>query len=247
MGKSPPRQLCGAVVGNVRKEPKMKVEEYLKTNHYLKSKEIILNDLNTALSNLKSDDPKIRKKGEKRLSSNARRELGWNCITVREWFLDDSNKTKIYKVIQDEKADKLLAGYLLTLSFFYERYIDHDMWDEIYEKQVEVTYKKWIKSITDLYSDYKSSLVKKEIAYLLAIIGDNKAWDIFNELIKRKNSISGWVFFACSRYAEKSINQKQLKELIITFDSIIKKTNNPKVKREVNKAKDACLKIEKNK
>lgn len=224
----------------------MKLEEYIKTNHYLKSKETILNDLDSALSNINSDDPKIRKKGEKRLSSNARRGLGWNCITIREWFLDNSNKTKIYKAIQNEKEDKLLAGYLLTLSFFYERYIYHDMWSEIYEKRVEGKYKKWLQSITNLLNEHKSTLVKKEIAYHLAIIGDNKAWDIFNELVKRKNSISGWIFFACDRYAEKSISQKQLTELIITFDSIIEKTNNPKVKREINKAKDVCLKIEKN-
>lgn len=225
----------------------MKFEEYLKTSHYLKSKETILNDLDAALNNLNSNDPKIRKKGEKRLSSNARRELGWNCITVREWFLEDANKTKIYKAIQAEKEDKLLAGYLLTLSFFYERYINHNMWAEIYEKQIEVDYKNWIKSITDLYFSHKSPLVKKEIAYLLAIIEDNRAWNIFNELIKRKNSISGWVSFACNRYAKKSITHKQLKALNTTFDSILQKTKNPKIKRDIKEAKEICLKIESSK
>ena len=73
----------------------MNVEEYIKIERYLKLKAKTFSELDEALRNLHSHDPKIRKKGEKRLSSNARRELGWNCLPVKEWFLNENNKAKI--------------------------------------------------------------------------------------------------------------------------------------------------------
>lgn len=114
----------------------MNVDEYFESTRFLKFKESILTELNNALVNLGSDDPKVRKKGEKTLSSNSRRELGWNCLPIRDWFLDANNQEALFGVIKHESEDKLLAGYLSTLVFFYERYVTHSMWEEIHDASV---------------------------------------------------------------------------------------------------------------
>ncbi len=219
------------------------IEEFVKTDRYIKTKKKFLLDLDTALQNIKSDDSKIRKLGEKRLSSNARRELGWNCLPIREWFLDKKNQIEIYNAIQIETDDKLIAGYLLTLSFFYERYIIHPMWEEIFIKEVQLEYQEWLKTIIKIHIHNKSTLVKKEVATLLAIVGDNRAWDIFNELLLKKNSLSGWVYSTLSVYAINSIVEEQINILIKTFDIIIKKTTNATVKRDAIGAKEKCSKL----
>lgn len=214
--------------------------EFVKTDRYIKTKKKFLLDLDTALQNIKSDDSKIRKLGEKKLSSYARRELGWNCLPVREWFLDKETQVEIYHVIRIETEDKLIAGYLLTLSFFYDRYIIHPMWDKIFKKEVELEYHEWLKTIIQLHFNKKSSLIKKEVATLLAIVCDNRSWDIFNELLLKKMSLSGWVNSSLRSYAANSITERQINTLMTTFDVIIKKTTNSSVKREAKEAKEKC-------
>ena len=78
----------------------MNVKEYLRTESFIKSRESIISELNLALSQISSVDLELRKKGEKVLSYNSRRELGWKCLPVREWFLDDDNKDKLFDLIE---------------------------------------------------------------------------------------------------------------------------------------------------
>ncbi|NRS90901.1 hypothetical protein HNQ02_003852 [Flavobacterium sp. 7E] len=221
----------------------IEVQEYLKTNRFLKEREKSLLDLNTALENIKSADLKTRKLGEKRLSSNSRRELGWNCLPIREWFLNDTNKSEIKEVIKNEKDEKLLSGLLLTVCFFYERFIIHQMWKSIFDKKIESEYINWLKEITEFHIANESSIVKTEVAYILAILKDNKSWDIYNELLIKKNSISNKLYFACYRYAEYSITKKQIENFILNLDIIELKTKNAIIKRNVIEIKETLENI----
>ena len=97
--------------------------------------------------------------------------------------------------------------------------------------------------IAALHIDNRSSLVKKEVALLLAVADDGRAWDIFIEVLSKKNSISNWVLMACSRYARTSITHKQLEDFNAVFDSILAKSKNQKVRSEITSAKEICRRI----
>ena len=87
------------------------------------------------------------------------------------------------------------------------------MWDQIFKKEEELEYQKWLKTIIPLHLNKKSSLVRKEVATLLAIVNDNRSWDMFHELLLKKMSISSWVNTSLRRYAANSISERQINTL----------------------------------
>lgn len=97
-------------------EPKL--VGYMKTKRYSKIEQDSNMELNKALENLCSDDISLRKQGAKRLSWNARKELGWNCYPFRIWFLSQSNKEILFDCIKNETDIMIQRDLLRTLDFF---------------------------------------------------------------------------------------------------------------------------------
>ncbi|MHC6203980.1 hypothetical protein ACYULU_12400 [Breznakiellaceae bacterium SP9] len=194
-------------------------------------------ELNTALTNIQTANVALRLAGAKRLSFYSRRELGWNCLCVREWFLNEKNKAVLTSVVFNEDDERVLDNLLSTMNFFYSRYITHSMWKSLYDYAVDSECKEWLRTIAEKFINHGAFSAVKQAAFILAEIGDSRAWDIFGNLLKKRASISAWVCLACGLYAKNSMTAKQRDALIQTFETIIAKSKNKSVCHKAEQAK----------
>ncbi|MCL2023094.1 MAG: hypothetical protein FWG82_01845 [Oscillospiraceae bacterium] len=211
--------------------------EYLQSERYAKQKKKTLYDIATAMENLKSADAATRLKGAKRLSYHSRRELGWNCLPVREWFFDEKSRTELSALCRDEADDKVLRYLLSTLKFIYDRYVVHFTWKELYAAEDETRYKKWVLSIVE--EKFCTSVdVKVEVAGILSLCGDNRSWNTWNEVLAKKSAHCSWAQSIFAHHKNVSITDEQQSALIQTLEKINGKVKNPSVLKKAKKLKE---------
>ncbi len=216
------------------------LEEYMQTKRYPKIEQDTHTELNNALENLSSENILSRKRGAKRLSWNSRKELGWNCYPVRLWFLNQHNKERLYRCIKSETDIKLQRDLLHTLLFFYERYMSHRFWDDIGPATERKAYQSELLSFLEGFIENQSSDIRAETAYILAMLEDNRAWDILNEVVQKKAGEIGWTVHICETYAGKSMSRLQSEKMIETLRAISKKTKNQSVKKKAERGMQFC-------
>jgi hypothetical protein len=219
------------------------LEEYMQTERYRKIECDTRSELDNALENLHSTDVSLRKQGAKRLSWNSRKELGWNCYPVRVWFLDRSNKEELFRCIESEPDVKIQSDLLRTLHFSYERYMLFWMWKKVVTETELQSYSSDLILLAEKFIENKSPDIRLEVAYILAMLEDGRAWDIYDDLLQKRASVAYWVRFAGEQYAEKSINRVQIEKLTATLGVISESTKNSSVIKDSKKAIELLLKI----
>jgi len=199
---------------------------FFQTERYAKNKSNIIADLDSAMVSLKSMEVAARLKGAKRLSYHSRRPLGWSCLPVREWFWDDSIRVELSEICRDESDEKVLSYLLSALRFLYDRYLTHPLWEELYSKKEELAYVRWVLPIAE-ECNQASVLIKMEVAGIFATCSDNRAWDIYNEILPKKSAYRVQTELDFMRYAKNSITYKQRIDLLQTIEKFIMKLKNP--------------------
>jgi hypothetical protein len=213
----------------------MMLEEYMQTKGYPKIERETRAELDNALRNLQSDDVALRKQGAKRLSWNSRKELGWNCYPVRIWFLDPGNKEELFRLTGIEPDIKTQSDLLLTLGFFYNRYMIHPFWKEVVTEPELQSYNARLLSFAEGFIENPSPEIRYGVACILAMLEDGRAWDIYHELIQKRANMTAGLRLD-GHYAVKSMSSSQSKKLIATLGEIAAKTKNKSVKREAESA-----------
>ena len=198
-------------------------EKLLWSSRYKKKETEIFEDLDTAFLNLKSSDLAVRKKSAKRLSWNSRRELFYS---VRVWFLQDGIMDELFDKIIDETDEKTKADLVRTLYFFYSSYIITSLFD--WDKDEQIINEAYIKMLLNFAHSLidKASLdVLFEIANILLFLKDNAGWDIYAEvLVKRNNQVAiEWFANNYSCYGD-TITLAQKNKLIDVMSTIIQKS-----------------------
>ena len=199
--------------------------DYFQSKPYEKNKVKTIADLDAAMNNLKSVEAETRLKGAKRLSYHSRKELGGNCLPVREWFWKENVRTELSLICLNESHEKVLQHLFITLTFIYERYLVHPFWEAWHTKEDESAYTSWVLSVAEK-SQQNSVEVKLRIARVFAFCGDSRAWDIYIEILPKKSANCDWALKDCKRYAKNSITENQRIVLIHVLEKITEKGRN---------------------
>jgi len=215
---------------------KSDIKKYLQSELYTRFKHESLTELNTALNNLKSADVVMRLTGAKRLSYFSRMELGTGSLCIREWFLSKNTRTELSNICTIEVNDKVLQHFLIALYYIYDRYIVYtmcEMWlpDGFFMledvKEDELSYIQWILPIVEAcHRPTVAIFVKEVLARIFAMCRDNRAWDIYIEILPKKSAYCDWGQSICNKYAKHSITESQKVILLQILDRILSKREN---------------------
>jgi len=222
------------------------IKEYVQSERYAKNTSKMIADVNAAMDNIKTTDAATRLKGAKRLSYHSRRELGYECLAIREWFCDDNTRIELSEICCGESDCKVLRDLLSTVKFIYSRYMIHFMWRDFFTleriKEDESKYMKWVFPIAENCLRLSAD-VEVEIAGIFAICRDSRAWDIYNEILPKKSALCSWARADIRDYAQYSITETQKNNLIQTLDKIRGKVKNPSTQREAEKIVKNLLEV----
>jgi hypothetical protein len=88
---------------------------------------------------------------------------------VRVWFLGKRNKEELFRLIEAEPDAKIQSDLLLTLHFFYQRYMTHLFWKTVVTEAELQSYKSELLSFAGKFIESKSPAVRSEAAYILTM------------------------------------------------------------------------------
>jgi hypothetical protein len=207
----------------------MELEEYKNTARYGKMRERDFYELGGLLQDLHAGNVASQKKALSRLSHHARKELGWNCFPVREWLTE--NILALLSEANAQQDAKLLTELLRVLGFFYERYVTHPVWVKLRRDVFDTNFTGGLRVIAEKYRDHSSSLIREQVANIMAQLGDGRAWDIYNELLQKRASVVGWLGINLSKQGQATLSKEQANALLTTLNAVTRKTKNPSVRR----------------
>ncbi|MDU1890856.1 MAG: hypothetical protein E6767_09220 [Dysgonomonas sp.] len=204
-----------------------------------KIKEEYEGKLDIALQNLQSDDVSLRKKGVRHLSDRSRMALGdYKAKAVRNWFLREDIKLKMFEITEAEKDNTIKAEMLHTLYWVCDRHATFSLRlqdlpeDEVYLKSVRLFAEKFVFD--------SSADVLCGVGNLLAFFKDNRAWDIFGYVLTKKRdylTIARFIYGYNDNEGKNNISNEQKQNLKKILKEISSKTKNAEIKSTVKKFK----------
>lgn len=196
-----------------------RITSVLESPRYAARSSELKDELAKLEQNLGSDDPKLRLTAARRLSAIARAELNWYLLPVREYFLSVQAQQTLCTIIKAETELKTRDSLLNTLRHASERFVSHEMWQEISSASDEQRWRQWLLPIATTISSAQQASTQVEAAYLLAYLGDALAWDVFLEVLPRRSASLPALEFAVLQYSH-SINEANRAALLDLADAI---------------------------
>lgn len=174
------------------------IAELLRSERYARTAASLQSTLAAVGADLRAPDESRRLRGARELSTLARAELSWMKLPVRAFFVSAATCRDLEDAL-DASTSQTRIALLIAIKNAYERYVVHPMWREVHQESDATAWSSWLQLLGGRFMMGPDLMLRAEAAYLLALSGDERAWQVYLEIVPRRSALLGHLEFAILR------------------------------------------------